>query len=109
MKSEVAEPEQDWAGMAVANLPKDTVLTSYSQAVAVSPDPSSKNTYTADLKRDWCIGVGQSTLSLKSRMPCLTHPTHVSQFLMEDTLRHSSHIQCQYISRPSDQSSINQI
>ena len=62
-KMKTVEKLQDWASMPV--LPSDFIMASYSEATAISPT-TSKNTYTADIKRDWCIGVGAYPVSSPS-------------------------------------------
>jgi hypothetical protein len=40
-------------------LPSDFALNSFSQATAATPSGTRENLYLADLKRDWCIGLGE--------------------------------------------------
>jgi hypothetical protein len=42
----------------VAELPSDFIPNSFSAAVAVTPSSDGPNVFDAELKRDWCIGLG---------------------------------------------------
>jgi hypothetical protein len=44
-----------WKGMTHL---RDFPLTSFAEATAVKPSSSNSNLYIADIKRDWCIGLG---------------------------------------------------
>jgi hypothetical protein len=55
-------------------------MTSFSEATAVTPSPSTNTTFAADVKRDWCIGVGK--FPFRTNMLCSTLTE--TQFLMAD-------------------------
>ena len=50
-------------------LPLDFKINNYATATAVTPSPSNSNTYIADLKRDWCVGLGKSRQGRFSSFP----------------------------------------
>jgi hypothetical protein len=47
-----------------ATLPADFTPTSFSQAVDVRVSEEDPNVYVADVKRDWCVGLGPPSASL---------------------------------------------
>jgi acyl-coenzyme A thioesterase PaaI-like protein len=59
MNMKLVTEDQDWASMPA--LPPNFKLSSFDEATSLTPIPSpDNNTYQADLKRDWAIGLGIS-------------------------------------------------
>jgi len=77
--------DQDWASM--PQLPPDLIPSSFDSATLVKTSPTEPYVYTADIKRDWCIGQGKYSLvtssDSKKKGKKELNPNKTSQFRTE--------------------------